>query len=806
MAYLLVDNFRAGMDRRNKRISGKAGTLWTGKNGHITRGGDWERRKKFVSTFTLPAGLTKGMAITAGQISVFGAGTTPGAMPVGVNYQRLQHPTSGTALITTILSVTLFSGKFYVIAEFDDGNIYHYYNGARVTAWDAISSSIASNTSVASALAAKIDLAAAVSSTSSGVNITITASTPGTPYTISQSTFNGGANNDQTITLLQTQANVAAVSETRATGTFAVTGGSASTPETLASGTVQITGGTHNAGVNQMTSITVDGVEILNVAIDWTTSNSNTAQLIVDQINTFNSTPEYTATRSGSTVIIKPVAGTGDTVNGFAIVATTAGDVTESDSGTLSGGVTAISNDVSSVTVDGVEVLNALIPWATSNSNTASLIAAQINTYTSSPEYTATASGATVTIRAAAGTGAGPNGLVVSGTKHGNVTFTAGNMSGGVTAVTAVAQVYNAAIGGTFEAGDIFNIVINGTTYSVSGGASGIGTMSLTFQQKVYSVTNSLLYFTALNSPADLSGIGSGFINIANQNALSETLTAIQEYQGSLAIFSRDNITVYKTDVDPSLNIFQQSVPNTGTLSPRSVVPYGNIDVFYLDDSGIRSLRARDASNSPAVNDVGVSIDTFVRDYVATLTETQLARAMALIEPIDGRYLLAMGQRIFVFSYFPGSKINAWSYYDLGDEIGSDDITEIARTGRKTYLRAGDKIYLYGGNDGTTYPGDDEVECLAELPFLAASTPATMKGIGGFDIASEGSWGAYLLVDPNDETTELHIGDYSGITFQQPRGVVQHPCSVFAARLSCTTAGYASISSLAFHYQAEDAG
>lgn len=807
MAYLLVDNFRAGMDRRNKRISGKAGTLWTGKNGHITRGGDWERRKKFVNTFTLPTGTTKGLATTNGQLFVFGASATPGTIPVGVTYQRLQHPSSGSAVITRILSVTLFSGKIYAIAEFDDGNVYHYYDGVRVTAWDAVSATIASNNAVASALATKIDLNASVSATALSNVVTITASVPGVTFTATKSTVNGGATNDQDITLTETQANIVPVAEVLSSATVQITGGTASTPETLASATLTITGGTNNPGVDTISSITVNGVEILNVAIDWTTSNNNTALLITNQINTYNSTPEYTATRVNNVITIKPIAGTGATPNGFALVPTVNGTVTETHSATFTGGVTAVSNDISSIKVDGVEVLNATIQWATSNSNTAQLLVNQINTYNSSPEYTAVRSGSDVIISAAAGTGATPNGFVLAVVKHGSMAENhSATMSGGVTAVAAQARVVTGTIIGTFESGDIFTITINGTPYSVSGSAAGTGTMSLTFQQKVYSVTNSLLYFTALNAPADLTGTGSGFINIANQNALSEILTAIAEYQGRLAIFSRSNITIYKTDVDPALNIFQQSVPNTGTSSPRSVIPYGNIDVFYLEDSGIRSLRARDSSNSPAVNDVGVSIDTFVRDYISTLTEDQLERAMAIIEPVDGRYWLAMGKRIFVFSYFPGSKINAWSYYDLSDEIGSDEITEIVRVGRKTYLRAGDKIYLYGGNNGTTYPNANEIECLVELPFLAAATPATFKGVGGFDIAAQGSWKNYLLIDPNNESAEIHVSDSTGISYAQPRSIMQHPCPVFALRMSCVTAGYASISSVAIHYHAEDAG
>src|SRR3546814_13358801 len=53
----------------------------------------------------------------------------------------------------------------------------------------------------------------------------------GTPFTISAETTNGGTVDDQTITLTETQENVAAVTEVLATGSIDVTGGTASIGE-----------------------------------------------------------------------------------------------------------------------------------------------------------------------------------------------------------------------------------------------------------------------------------------------------------------------------------------------------------------------------------------------------------------------------------------------------------------------------------------------------------------------------------------------------------------------------------------------
>src|SRR3546814_10899867 len=87
------------------------------------------------------------------------------------------------------------------------------------------------------------------------------------------------------------------------------------------------------------------------------------------------------------------------------------------------------------MTFDGVDILGSAVDWTGSNSATATAVAAQINSNTSSPEYSATASGPTVIISAATGTGDGPNGFVVDGTVGGNVTLgNKVNMAGGVDA------------------------------------------------------------------------------------------------------------------------------------------------------------------------------------------------------------------------------------------------------------------------------------------------------------------------------------------------------------------------------------
>ena len=58
MAYILIDNFSAGVDRSRPRFVGPPGSLWSGINGHLSRGGDFEKRIKMVMEGAVKEGNT----------------------------------------------------------------------------------------------------------------------------------------------------------------------------------------------------------------------------------------------------------------------------------------------------------------------------------------------------------------------------------------------------------------------------------------------------------------------------------------------------------------------------------------------------------------------------------------------------------------------------------------------------------------------------------------------------------------------------------------------------------------------------
>lgn len=321
----------------------------------------------------------------------------------------------------------------------------------------------------------------------------------------------------------------------------------------------------------------------------------------------------------------------------------------------------------------------------------------------------------------------------------------------------------------------------------------------LTVKNKVYAINESLLNFSSVDTPRGWnSGSGFGFINMSNESAGSETLTGMGRYLGLLAVFARRNTQIWFVDPDPLQNAQRQVLPNIGTFAPKSIVNFGEIDIIFLSDTGIRSLKARDASNSAAVNDVGTLIDDDVIAYMRTLTDAQKAAAAAVQEPNDGRYILSLGTQAYVFSYYPSSRISAWSTYDLGFEVSD----YVAMDG-KVYARAGDTIYLLGGDDGETY---DAAPVVVETPYIDGRAVATWKRFTGWDVVSEGEWLVEVNTDPDRPDAWSKIGTLKDGTKATVAGldldmVGQSPLIKF--KLTNARIGPAKLSKLIIHYTPE---
>jgi hypothetical protein len=690
MAYFEIQDFRAGMDSRRMPVLSVPGSLLSLVNGHISRGGEIEKRLAFVEQMTFPAG-TFGLVSVGGTLFTFGSVasvTFPANAPSNLVYQQLTHPTG--AAMARIIQASAFAGRPYVIAQYEDGAIYHFYNGTRH----------------------------------------------------------------------------AEFVEARARASFLVTGGTVGGVSATASFTV--TGGVNSSG-DRVTSIRAGTIAILTQPVQHNGSNSSTAAAIAAAINAFVGNPDFTATSSGATVTITAVT-PGTRFNGVALTVSVTGGFTVGSVTALNGGV---DNAITSITVDGVRIIGSQVNHTGNNVTTAAAVAAAINEYVSSPEYRALAVGNRVNVIIQAA-GTANNGRTLAITNTGNVTTstTSVALAGGANLVTTPA---------------------GSETYLP-------GEYSKPAKSKVYTTALSLLHFSGIEAPleANESAKEAGFINLASNAEGSERLTSIANYQQNLAVFSERTVQIWFVDVAASGNQQLQVLNNTGAIAPRSVQEIGDSDVFYLSESGIRSLRARNTTNAAFATDVGNPIDTLVLEDISgdRLTARE---SRAVLEPRDGRYILAIGSKCYVFSYFPASQVSAWSIYEPGF-----DVSDWAIIGRSLYCRSSaGKLYLLGGINGTTY---DNTEVVAVVPYVNASKPATKKTFTGLDLACEGLWKVEVGSDPNDITALETVAYVEETTYGKGNVPFTAQSTHLAFKLTSQNNGYAKVGSLTVHFEGGDAG
>lgn len=688
MGTIWLKDFKGGLDTRRMAETLPGGSLILGRDGHVNRGGEFEQRPAFVEAYALPAGLTKGLSNNASGVYVFGSGAAP-VMPKGVTYQRLQHPDSVTPL-SRILAYDLYQTKIYVIAEFEDGTQYHFYDGAIVTDWQ----------------------------------------------------------------------------DGRARFAFEVTGGSA-TPATAPSGSITISGGT--AGTELLT-LKLGGVDLFSAPVQHTGDNATTAAAIAVAIDNYVSVPEYTAEAVGNVLTITGPLGIGS--EGLVPTVTVTGDFAVSGVVALAGGAEAAAAQLTDLTVNDVSVIDGAVDWATSNEATAEAIAAAVNNYSSTPDYTATAIGATVNLLAY-DPGVGSNGFAVAFTLGSDMVFTPGS----------------GALAGGLAPGDIFQS----------------GSFAKTVGSKIYVANRQFLNFSGVLRPTGFQteateplNVGAGFIDMSTEFSGSEALQAIAKYLQFIAIFSGRVIQVWYVDPDPDLNKQQQVLNNMGTLSPRSVTQFGDNDLFFLDESGVRSLRARDSSNAASTTDIGIPVDTLIVAKLQSLTALERSQLVGLIEPTSGRFWLVFPDEIFVFSFFEGSKISAWTTYTPAIDNAPFTVDDSMVLRKKVYLRSGDTIYVFGGLG--TVPEYDSTEPELWTPFLDADSPAEKKMFKGIDVACQGTWLVKAGHSPKDITAADTIATVDSTTYESDRIPHEVEATHISLRFTGIGPGAKKIAAAAIHF------
>jgi len=218
--------------------------------------------------------------------------------------------------------------------------------------------------------------------------------------------------------------------------------------------------------------------------------------------------------------------------------------------------------------------------------------------------------------------------------------------------------------------------------------------------------------------------------------------------------------------------------------------------VLYLNQSGVRSVRARDASNAAAVSDIGSPIDGLIQALYISKGTSYFSKASAILEPIVGRFWMVFPNEIYVLSAFPGPKVTAWSYYTVPFTIDY----AVTCNGR-VYLRSGNDLYAYGGIDGNTY---DNCGVEVRMPYLSMDKPGTNKIFQALDMTVSGSWTVKNSFDFNNPDNEETLGVFTQPTWRSGQCAFVGDSSHFSLRFYNNDSNQALLSNAAVHYNLAD--
>lgn len=778
MEHLTIQNFKYGLDTRKSELTSQPGTLTTLENAIINQGGEVEKRKGFFlngTTGQLPTGCF-GLQETGSAIYTFGSGAASLATT-----KRQRDAT--TCTLTFAVSPGYTIGSIVRVAGVGGTG----YNG------DVAIAAISINT--ISYLATSGSGVEGLTNDTGGTVIFPLNLPTNVSYQRLRHFYFDQYEGNATLGFIVNSVGGWFAKEPAMTGVLVTSSFGGETFVTATYGAV-VKGSAllafpastmlfgnghvildHMGGVEMADGGASGETEFINIQFAWLISHYfgtdivGTAEVSNDTLLTGPEGQAFSLELSSSNTLLR--GGTGDTVipeantlnqvsaPTLAISSKVSFYLTGGNSGSLD---TLTAPNCSTGVVSGtVALISAPVAYATSLLITAQNVATAVNANTSTTGYTATAaladlSGskvAMITIAGITSYGALPNAgnltYDTSSTLKGSNTSVAGSggftsttvaFAGGVNQSGATGQItianFNASVGAKWLAGDTWTglLTFNDIAYTLGYGNIGgvVPTFAMALGNKLYFTYADQFNFCKIGDLThwEDQDTGAGFVHVQDFYSSPTDLVTLCPYQGKLAVFGRRNIQIYSVNADPALYAQTQSLLNIGTFAKLSAQPLGDIDVIFLSDTGIRSLRTKDISLSAYVVDIGSPIDSLVRANLLSNTATNNAAACGVVEPINNNYWLHLNGTIYVLSEYQSLKISAWStflpQYEVYTALTADAGTyPIGGSVGYTGLVIG-QVYklVFGAHEASFTCGTDTFT--ASCYFVATATTATLTG------------------------------------------------------------------------------
>lgn len=322
--------------------------------------------------------------------------------------------------------------------------------------------------------------------------------------------------------------------------------------------------------------------------------------------------------------------------------------------------------------------------------------------------------------------------------------------SGGLSSVVGWGDRWKFVFAGTWAFGDLWSLdgSFQGSSFTVGAGdvtSNGVPTTCFTYKERVYLSLPSQFNFSDNLDPTawEQQDPGAGFVPFLTQLGGQDTVNALGQVQGKLAVFGRRTTQTWNVDADPTNFSIQQSLDNVGTKWPLSVQNVGDYDCFFLDDTGFRSLRTLEVNLNNYIDDVGSPIDALVQ---ASLVGA--SNSASIVDPLTRNYWCSIGQTIYVFTKKPTAGVTAWSTFEArGDDNVLFTPEKFVVYNSIVYCRATNgNFYTYGGAAGATYDVNSQVSF--QTSYVDDRKPDLFKQWQSVSYAIQGKWQIQIGVDP----------------------------------------------------------
>lgn len=204
----------------------------------------------------------------------------------------------------------------------------------------------------------------------------------------------------------------------------------------------------------------------------------------------------------------------------------------------------------------------------------------------------------------------------------------------------------------------VFDPAVSTTTYrrvSERSGALGIpeqNNCAISAFGRIWSANNStnksLIQFSDLLAGHVLSTGTAGSLDVSQiwPNGADE-IVALAAHNGFLVIFGRRQILMYANASDPAAITLQDAISGIGCSARDSVVNTGS-DIFFLSDSGVKSLLRVVQEKSAPLRDVSMNVRDDVVAALSVETETNIK---ATHSDKEGFYLISFPSAGVVFCF-----------------------------------------------------------------------------------------------------------------------------------------------------------